>query len=491
MAIEMQQKKSNNNFSKGGHEHDPEMFHHQDYSKNFDDDGRQKRTGTLLTASAHIITAVIGSGVLSLAWAIAQLGWIAGPVCLLAFSVITWFTSILLAECYRSPDPITGQRNYTYMDAVRANLGGVKIQLCGIAQYANLVGVTIGYTITASISMAAVQRSNCFHKKGHGDHCYVPTYYYTVIFAVIQILLCQIPNFHKLSWLSIVAAIMSFAYSSIGIGLSIARVAEPHHHARTTLTGVTVGIDVTGAEKVWRTFQALGNIAFAYAFSNVLVEIQDTLKSSPPENKVMKKASTIGVATTTLFYVLCGVSGYAAFGNDAPGNFLTGFGFYEPFWLIDFANVCIAVHLVGAYQVFGQPLFAFVEKSCGNKWPENEFITTDHMINLPCCGQYPFNWFRLVWRTLYVIMTALLAMIFPFFNEFVGFIGSLSFYPLTVYFPIEMYIARAKIPKYSAIWIWLKVLSWACLVVSLVAMAGSLQGLAQSVQSYKPFKIQH
>ncbi|RZC44324.1 hypothetical protein C5167_037276 [Papaver somniferum] len=490
MAIEMQEKKSNN-FSKGGHGHDPEMFNHQEYSKNFDDDGRQKRTGTLLTASAHIITAVIGSGVLSLAWAIAQLGWIAGPICLIAFSVITWFTSILLAECYRSPDPITGQRNYTYMDAVRANLGGVKIQLCGAAQYANLVGVTIGYTITASISLAAVAKSNCYHKYGHAHECTVSTYYYTVIFAVIQILLCQIPNFHKLSWLSIVAAVMSFAYSTIGIGLSIAKVAEPHHHARTTLTGVQVGIDVTGAEKVWRTFQALGNIAFAYAFSNILVEIQDTLKSSPPENKVMKKASTIGVATTTLFYVLCGVAGYAAFGNDAPGNFLTGFGFYEPFWLIDFANICIAVHLVGAYQVFGQPLFAFVEKLCSDKWPENEFITTDHMINLPCCGQYPFNWFRLVWRTLYVIMTALIAMIFPFFNEFVGFIGSLSFYPLTVYFPVEMYIARAKIPKFSATWIWLKVLSWACLVVSLVAMAGSLQGLFESVKTYKPFNNKH
>ena len=79
---------------------------------------------------------------------------------------------------------------------------------------------------------------------------------------------------------------------------------------------------------------------------------QDTLKQGPPENKVMKRASVIGIFTTTIFYVLCGCVGYAAFGNDAPGNFLTGFGFYEPFWLIDFANICIAVHLVGAYQVY-------------------------------------------------------------------------------------------------------------------------------------------
>lgn len=79
--------------------------------------------GTLLTASAHIITAVIGSGVLSLAWAIAQLGWVVGPAVLVAFSLITWFCSSLLADCYRSPDPVHGKRNYTYGDAVRANLG--------------------------------------------------------------------------------------------------------------------------------------------------------------------------------------------------------------------------------------------------------------------------------------------------------------------------------------------------------------------------------
>jgi len=79
--------------------------------------------GTLTTASAHIITAVIGSGVLSLAWAIAQLGWVAGPAVLLAFSFITYFTSTLLADCYRTPDPVHGKRNYTYSDAVESVLG--------------------------------------------------------------------------------------------------------------------------------------------------------------------------------------------------------------------------------------------------------------------------------------------------------------------------------------------------------------------------------
>lgn len=81
--------------------------------------------GNVWTASAHIITAVIGSGVLSLAWATAQLGWIAGPTVLFLFSFVTYYTSCLLAACYRSGDPVTGKRNYTYMEAVQSNLGTI------------------------------------------------------------------------------------------------------------------------------------------------------------------------------------------------------------------------------------------------------------------------------------------------------------------------------------------------------------------------------
>ncbi|PWA94155.1 phytochelatin synthase, Amino acid transporter, transmembrane domain protein [Artemisia annua] len=97
-------------------------------SEKFDDDGKIKRTGTWESATAHIITAVIGSGVLSLAWCFAQLGWIAGSITLVLFSVITMYNSILLTDCYRSPDPVTGTRNYTYMDAVKANLGKFILQ---------------------------------------------------------------------------------------------------------------------------------------------------------------------------------------------------------------------------------------------------------------------------------------------------------------------------------------------------------------------------
>ncbi|XWS25094.1 hypothetical protein CRYUN_Cryun27aG0041500 [Craigia yunnanensis] len=355
-------------------------------SKCFDDDGRLKRTGTVWTASAHIITAVIGSGVLSLAWATAQLGWIAGPAVMFLFSFVTYYTSTLLAACYRSGDPVSGKRNYTYMDAVRSNLETGKI--------------------------------------------------------------------------------------------------------RGSLTGISVGT-VTQTQKIWRSFQALGDIAFAYSYSLILIEIQDTLKAPPSESKTMKKATLLSVGVTTLFYMLCGCMGYAAFGDLSPGNLLTGFGFYNPFWLLDIANAAIVIHLVGAYQVYCQPLFAFIEKTAAEKFPDSEFITKDIRIPIPGFRSYNLNLFRLAWRTIFVIITTLISMLLPFFNDIVGLLGALGFWPLTVYFPVEMYISQKKIPKWSTRWLCLQILSIACLIITIAAAAGSIAGIMLDLKSYKPFSTSY
>ncbi|PRQ31686.1 putative amino acid transporter, transmembrane domain-containing protein [Rosa chinensis] len=461
----------------------------QGNSECFDDDGRPRRSGTLWTASAHITTAVIGSGVLSLAWAIAQLGWIAGPVVILLFSWVTYYTSTLLSDCYRNNDPDTGKRNYTYMDAVKSNLGGAKVKICGVVQYLNLVGSAIGYTIAASISMMAIKRSNCFHKSGGKDPCHINSNPYMIAFGIMQIVLSQIPNFDQLWWLSIVAAVMSFTYSTIGLGLGIAKVAE----TRTimgSMTGISIG-SVTETQKMWRRFQALGNIAFAYSFSLILLEIQDTIRSPPSEAKTMKKATIISVAVSTVFYMLCGCMGYAAFGDLAPGNLLTGFGFYNPYWLLDIANVAIVVHLVGGYQVFCQPFFAFVEKAAAEKYPDSNFITREIRVRVPCFCHCNINLFRSVWRTAFVIVATLISMLLPFFNDVVGILGALGFWPLTIYFPIEMYIEQKRIRKWSKRWICLQILSVVCLIITISSAAGSIAGVILDLKSFKPFKTSY
>ncbi|KAJ4793823.1 Amino acid permease 3 [Rhynchospora pubera] len=112
------------------------------------------RTGTQWSATAHIITAVIGSGVLSLAWSVGQLGWVGGPISLVAFAWVTTVQSSLLADCYKSPDPEHGPiRNRSYMEAVKLNLGERSLWVCGFFQQTGLFGCAVAYTLTAATSM--------------------------------------------------------------------------------------------------------------------------------------------------------------------------------------------------------------------------------------------------------------------------------------------------------------------------------------------------
>lgn len=119
----------------------------------FDDDGCLKRTGTLWTASAHIITVMVGTGVLARAWDIAQLGWIAGPAVIVSFSFVGYYSSCLLSDCYRTGDPNTGKRNSTYMDCVHSILSGANVKACGFLQYITLFRNAIHCIVQASLGM--------------------------------------------------------------------------------------------------------------------------------------------------------------------------------------------------------------------------------------------------------------------------------------------------------------------------------------------------
>ncbi|KAL5192332.1 Amino acid permease 2 [Glycine soja] len=254
-----------------------------------------------------------------------------------------------------------------------------------------------------------------------------------------------------------------------------------------SLTGVRIGT-VTEATKVWGVFQGLGDIAFAYSYSQILIEIQDTIKSPPSEAKTMKKSAKISIGVTTTFYMLCGFMGYAAFGDSAPGNLLTGFGFFNPYWLIDIANAAIVIHLVGAYQVYAQPLFAFVEKWASKRWPE---VDTEYKVPIPGFSPYNLSPFRLVWRTVFVIITTIVAMLIPFFNDVLGLLGALGFWPLSVFLPVQMSIKQKRTPRWSSRWIGMQILSVVCLIVSVAAAVGSVASIVLDLQKYKPFHVDY
>ncbi|XP_070037649.1 putative amino acid permease 7 [Nicotiana tabacum] len=169
--------------------------------------------------------------------------------------------------------------------------------------------------------------------------------------------------------------------------------------------------------------------------------------------------------------------GYAAFGNSTPGNLLTGFGFYEPYWLVDFANACVVLHLVGGYQIFSQPLFADIERWFARKFPESKFIHKNHTLKPLPMLPFKLNLMRLVFRTAYVALITGIAVLFPYFNQVVGVSGAITFWPVVVYFPVEMYLTQKKTESWKTKAIVLRVYTMVCLIVILYAFVGSIRGV--------------
>ena len=66
-------------------------------------------------------------------------------------------------------------------------------------------------------------------------------------------------------------------------------------------------------------------------------------------------------------------------------------------------------------QVFGQPVFEIVENSVAKLRPA-------------WAGHMPK--FRIVWRSLFVVLTALLAILIPFFQALMGLVGACYIEPL-------------------------------------------------------------
>jgi hypothetical protein len=67
-------------------------------------------------------------------------------------------------------------------------------------------------------------KSNCYHKEGHQYPCSYSGNLYMLLFGLVQIVMSFIPDLHNMAWVSVVAALMSFTYSFIGLGLGISTV---------------------------------------------------------------------------------------------------------------------------------------------------------------------------------------------------------------------------------------------------------------------------
>ncbi|EFJ10951.1 hypothetical protein SELMODRAFT_426884 [Selaginella moellendorffii] len=157
-------------------------------------------------------------------------------------------------------------------------------------------------------------------------------------FAGVQAVLSLFASLSSMTIVSLVAAIMSFSYSTIIWAIAI----------RLKSSQVSYGYCNW---RYYRASNALGEIAFAYGGHNVALEIQATMRSTrhkPSKLPMWNGVLVAYVMVAVCYFPVAGV-GYWALGNlTCYENVLDVLD--KPKWLIGTANLMLMLHLTGSYQ---------------------------------------------------------------------------------------------------------------------------------------------
>ncbi|CAO2164562.1 unnamed protein product [Urochloa humidicola] len=406
-------------------------------------------------AAFHNVTAMVGAGVLSLPFAMSELGWGVGVTVMVLSWIITVYTLWQMVEMHEC---VPGKRFDRYHE-LGQHAFGEKLGLWIIVpqQLVVEVGLNIVYMITGGQSLQK------FHDMVCSDRCRrIKLPYFIMIFASVQFVLSQLPNFHSISSISLVAAVMSVSYSAI------AWIASADHH-RHNSAEVDYSLRATTTPgKVFDFLGGLGDVAFTYAGHNVVLEIQATIPSTPekPSKKPMWKGVVVAYIIIAACYFPVALVGYWAFGNEVDENILITLN--KPKWLIALANMMVVVHVVGSYQVYAMPVFDMIETVLVKKF----WFTPDLRL-------------RLISRTIYVAFTMFIAMTFPFFSELLSFFGGFAYAPTTYFLPCVMWLIICKPKRFSLSWF----TNWICIFIGvplmILAPIGGLRQIILKIKTYK------
>nr|XP_010930433.2 lysine histidine transporter 1 [Elaeis guineensis] len=402
----------------------------------------------------HNVTAMVGAGVLSLPYAMAHLGWGPGVVVLVLSWVITLYTLWQMVEMH---EMVPGKRFDRYHE-LGQHAFGEKLGLWIVVpqQVVVEVGTCIVYMVTGGKSLQK------FHNVVCPDCKSIKLSYFIMIFASVHFVLSQLPNFNSMSGVSLAAAVMSLSYSTIAWGAAVDKGQQEgvdYSFKDSTTSGVVFGF-----------VSALGDVAFAFAGHNVVLEIQATIPSTPekPSKKPMWKGVIVAYIIVAICYFPVALIGYWSFGNAVDDNILISLE--RPRWLIAAANMFVVIHVIGGYQIYAMPVFDMMETMLVKKLHFSPSIAL-----------------RLVARTLFVALTMFIGICIPFFGGLLGFFGGFALAPTTYYLPCIMWLVIYKPRKFSLSWI----TNWICIILGVILMIlapiGGLRTIILNAKNYQFF----
>ncbi|XP_043723916.1 lysine histidine transporter 1-like [Telopea speciosissima] len=395
---------------------------------------------------------MVGAGVLSLPYAMAELGWGPGVVILILSWVITLYTLWQMVEMH---EMVPGKRFDRYHE-LGQHAFGEKLGLWIVVPQQLIVEVGLGivYMVTGGKSLKK------FHDTVSPNAPNIRLTYFIMIFGSCHFILSFLPNLNSISGVSLAAAVMSLSYSTIAWTASV------HKGVQNDVSYAYIASTSTG--KVFGFFSALGDVAFAYAGHNVVLEIQATIPSTPekPSKKPMWRGVIVAYIVVAICYFPVALVGYYVFGNSVKDNILISLD--KPRWLIAMANMFVVIHVIGSYQIYAMPVFDMMET-----------VLVKKLHFTPCFRLRFFS------RTTYVAFTMFAAMSFPFFGGLLGFFGGFAFAPTTYFLPCVMWLAIYKPRKFSLSWF----ANWICIILGIMLMVvapiGALRQIILDAKTYQ------
>ncbi|KAI7730757.1 hypothetical protein M8C21_017502 [Ambrosia artemisiifolia] len=385
---------------------------------------------------------MVGAGVLSLPYAM-------GPG--VAVMVISWIVTVYtLWQMVEMHEMVPGKRFDRYHE-LGQHAFGEKLGLYIVVPQQLIVEVSlcIIYMVTGGKSLHKFHSLVCNENESCKD---IKLTFFIMIYGSVHFVLSHLPNFNSLSGISLAAAIMSLSYSTIAWSASLDKGVQPDvqygYKAKST------------AGTVFNFLSALGDMAFAYAGHNVVLEIQATIPSTPekPSKGPMWKGVVVAYIVIALCYFPVAFIGYWIFGNEVDDNILITLN--KPTWLIAMANMFVVVHVIGSYQLYAMPVFDMMETLLVKK------------LNFA-----PSFMLRFITRNVYVAFTMFIGICIPFFGGLLGFFGGLAFAPTTYFLPCIMWLRICKPKRWSLSWF----TNWICIVLGVALMVVSPIGGLRSI----------
>ncbi|KAK4847510.1 hypothetical protein QYF36_002723 [Acer negundo] len=413
--------------------------------------------GTWKHAAFHVATTIATPAAYApLPFALASLGWVLGVSSLVGGTLVTWYSSLLIASLWGW----NGNNHITYKHLAHSIFGFWGYWSIAFFQQVASLGNNIAIQIAAGTSLKAVYKY--YYRDGS-----LTLQHFIVFFGAFELFLSQLPNIHSLRWVNALCTFSTIGFAATTIGVTI------YNGNKIDRASIHYNLHGSSSSKTFKAFNALGAIAFSFGDA-MLPEIQNTVRE--PAKKNMYKGVSAAYSVIVLTYWQLAFCGYWAFGSEVQPYILASLTI--PKWTIVMANLFAVIQISGCYQIYCRPTYAYFEERILSNKSAKQFSLRNHFIRLTC-------------TSVCISLVTLVAAAMPFFGDFVSICGAIGFTPLDFVFPAIAYLKAGRMPKGKnrrrSIQLLNCIIATCFSVVAILGCIGAVRLIKEDIKTYKFF----